>query len=55
MVFGIIKRHQATLEIDSEPDQGTTFRIRLPACVQPLAEPQHDAVRLASVARAAAA
>ena len=55
MVFGIIKRHQATLEIDSEPDQGTTFRIRLPACMQPLVEPQHDAVRLASVARAAAA
>jgi signal transduction histidine kinase len=32
MVFGIIKRHQGTLEIESEPGQGTTFRIRLPAC-----------------------
>jgi signal transduction histidine kinase len=31
MVFGIIKRHQGTLEIDSEPSKGTTFRIRLPA------------------------
>jgi signal transduction histidine kinase len=32
MVFGIIKRHQGTLEIESEPGLGTTFRIRLPAC-----------------------
>jgi signal transduction histidine kinase len=31
MVFGIIKRHQGTLEIESEPGRGTTFRIRLPA------------------------
>lgn len=31
MVFGIIKRHQGTLEIESEPGQGTTVRIRLPA------------------------
>jgi len=32
MVFGIIKRHQGTLEIESAPGQGTTFRIRLPTC-----------------------
>lgn len=32
MVFGIIKRHQGILEIDSEPGKGTTIRIRLPAC-----------------------
>jgi signal transduction histidine kinase len=31
MVFGIIKRHQGILEIDSEPGKGTTVRIRLPA------------------------
>ena len=31
MVFGIIKRHQGTLEIESEPGLGTTVRIRLPA------------------------
>jgi signal transduction histidine kinase len=29
MVFGTIQRHQGTLEIDSEPGQGTTFRLRL--------------------------
>jgi len=32
MVFGIIKRHQGTLEIESEPGKGTTVRIRLPSC-----------------------
>jgi signal transduction histidine kinase len=32
MVFGIIKRHQGTLEIESEPGKGTTVRIRLPVC-----------------------
>jgi signal transduction histidine kinase len=34
MVFGIIKRHQGTLEIESEPGKGTAFRIRLPVCAQ---------------------
>ncbi|MEY2562216.1 MAG: hypothetical protein QOH88_409 [Verrucomicrobiota bacterium] len=32
MVFGIIKRHQGALEIQSEPGKGTTIRLRLPAC-----------------------
>jgi signal transduction histidine kinase len=31
MVFGIVQRHQGTLEIESEPDKGSTFRLRLPA------------------------
>ena len=44
MVFGIIKRHQGTLEIESEPGKGTTFRIRLPAAVQPLEELPQDTV-----------
>ena len=30
MVFGVIKRHGGTLEIDSTPGAGTTFRISLP-------------------------
>jgi signal transduction histidine kinase len=34
MVFGIIKRHQGTLEIESEPGNGTTVRILLPTCPQ---------------------
>lgn len=37
MVFGIIKRHQGTLEIESEPGKGTVFRIRLPAGAPTLA------------------
>jgi signal transduction histidine kinase len=31
MVFGIIKRHNGTLEIESAVDRGSIFRIRLPA------------------------
>jgi signal transduction histidine kinase len=42
MVFGIIKRHQGTLEIDSEPGEGTTIRIRLPVCVGLSVEPEDD-------------
>ena len=34
MVFGIIKRHQGTLEIESQPGQGATFRISLPTAVR---------------------
>jgi signal transduction histidine kinase len=30
MVFGIIRRHSGTLDIDSAPGSGTTFRITLP-------------------------
>jgi signal transduction histidine kinase len=43
MVFGIIKRHQGTLEIDSELGRGTTVRIRLPAAA-PLVEIQQKEV-----------
>jgi signal transduction histidine kinase len=45
MVFGIIKRHQGTLEIESEAGKGATVRIRFPASapsheLQPNALPQ---------------
>ncbi len=31
MVFGIVKRHEGRVEIESAPGEGTAFRIRLPA------------------------
>ncbi len=31
MVYGIACRHEGTIEIDSEPDKGTTFRLVFPA------------------------
>jgi signal transduction histidine kinase len=37
MVLGIIKRHEGSVEIESEPGQGTTFRICLPSLVPLLA------------------
>lgn len=39
MVFGIIKRHEGELVIESEPGRGTTMKIRLPgktACSKPV-------------------
>jgi signal transduction histidine kinase len=42
MVFGIVKRHGGSVEIESTPGEGTTFRIRLPTLAerQPAAEKQ---------------
>jgi len=31
MVFGIVKRHDGDIEIETEPGKGTTFRVRFPA------------------------
>jgi signal transduction histidine kinase len=50
MVFGIIKRHQGMLEIESAPGQGSIFRIRLPLSVPPN---QSQANKLSSVPAAA--
>ena len=33
-VFGIVRQHQGWLEVESKPDQGTTFRVYFPASRQ---------------------
>ena len=48
MVFGIVERHQGTLEIESEPDRGTTFRISLPSCDLSIAAPVEPSVAAAA-------
>ncbi len=36
--FGIIRRHEGSIEVDSEPGRGTTFKISLPKVVPELPE-----------------
>ncbi len=44
MAFGIVRRHEGTLAIESEPGLGTTFRLTLPC--QHAANPAQDEARL---------
>jgi len=38
--FGIIRRHEGSIEVDSEPGRGTTFRISLPKVVPTAEKPE---------------
>ena len=42
MVFGIVKRHEGSLEIESTLGKGTTFRIRLPGITKALDDEADD-------------
>lgn len=46
MVFGIIKRHEGTVEIESTLGKGTTFRIRLPKMTESLETTDDEAGKI---------
>ena len=48
MTYGIIQRHRGTIDIETQPGEGTTFRIRLPACVDRSASPEQAPADAAS-------
>jgi hypothetical protein len=35
VTFGIVRRHDGSIDVDSEPGRGTTFRISLPKVARP--------------------
>jgi signal transduction histidine kinase/ActR/RegA family two-component response regulator/predicted negative regulator of RcsB-dependent stress response len=47
--FGIIRRHEGSIEVDSEPGRGTTFKISLPKVVPELPEADNTDTRDISV------
>lgn len=40
--FGIIRRHEGSIEVDSEPGRGTTFKISLPKVTEGAADAEQD-------------
>lgn len=46
MAFGIIRRHEGSMEIDSVLGKGTTFRLTLPCCHSSPDEAQEEEARL---------
>jgi len=46
MVFGVIKRHGAVLEIESQPGKGTTFAFHLPPAFEEIGGTEEDVAPL---------
>ena len=51
--FGIIRRHEGSIEVDSEPSRGTTFKISLPKVTQATEDDAQNVTTTTSGASAA--
>ncbi|HEU4710695.1 MAG TPA: ATP-binding protein [Pyrinomonadaceae bacterium] len=47
--FGIIRRHEGAIEVDSEPGRGTTFRISLPKVIATTANAEQNVISASGV------
>ncbi len=50
--FGIIRRHEGSIEVDSEPGRGTTFKISLPKVVTATTEPTANGTEQTTISAA---
>lgn len=50
--FGIIRRHEGAIEVDSEPGRGTTFKISLPKVTSSTGDPEQNLVSESGVSTA---